>query len=294
VKDIQKLTEQASPTRPCSANTNDGRADRGGLQDLTQDHHPVVKREDVGGNWPRRSPRHGDVAANTPTTQVGARRTPRQADIPMPPLPDQLSDLIGDLIKQEDQMTQEADDQTSAWADSISPPAGASTGRSPTQRQGVTANQLPTTTNCPARRRRAVGKSEARWSATRPRTRGPQNAHPRHQRHLRKGRGQGIAADGAGGATGAARCAARPGGTPGPDAPAQVRRHQDAILKDWQQRLRQQAEHVAGQLRRCTSPAPTWTRPSPHKHASSRARRPYVEMFHTQQMVVQDLRSAAA
>jgi len=75
------------------------------IEEASKDLNPkittlVVKREDVAETGREDRPRHGDVLPNTPTTPGGARRTPRQARHPHAPLPDQLSDLIGDLIKQ--------------------------------------------------------------------------------------------------------------------------------------------------------------------------------------------------
>jgi len=45
---------------------------------------------------------------------------PDMPDIPMAELPDELSDLIGDLLASEEELTEEVEDVTSSWADSIS------------------------------------------------------------------------------------------------------------------------------------------------------------------------------
>jgi len=45
---------------------------------------------------------------------------PDMPDIPMAELPDELSDLIGDLLASEEELTEEVEDITSSWADSIS------------------------------------------------------------------------------------------------------------------------------------------------------------------------------
>ena len=66
-------------------------------------------------------------------------------DVPMPPLPDHLQDMVGDLIAEESALTEQADDQTSSWADSISA-AGWAASDGPISNfsaKGVTGNQLP-------------------------------------------------------------------------------------------------------------------------------------------------------
>ena len=45
---------------------------------------------------------------------------PDMPDIPMAELPDELSDLIGDLLASEEELTEDVEDVTSSWADSIS------------------------------------------------------------------------------------------------------------------------------------------------------------------------------
>ena len=94
-------------------------------------------------------------------------------EIPMVELPDQLSDLIGDLIEEQDELNDAAEDVTSAWADSMSRGRG---GRSPAGRSAIfqrwarRAISCRTTTRCPAGRARADrGGVRARWWRTWPR-----------------------------------------------------------------------------------------------------------------------------
>jgi hypothetical protein len=67
-------------------------------------------------------------------------------DVPMAELPDQLEDLIGELIEEEDDLMEEMEDVTSAWADSIDKGAGWGVSDGPISNmsaQGKTGNRLP-------------------------------------------------------------------------------------------------------------------------------------------------------
>ena len=67
-------------------------------------------------------------------------------DLPLVPLPDELEDLIGELLDAEDEMMEEADDATSAWLGSMDKGIGwdAMDGPMPSMSaKGVTGNQLP-------------------------------------------------------------------------------------------------------------------------------------------------------
>jgi hypothetical protein len=67
-------------------------------------------------------------------------------DVPMAELPDQLEDLIGELIEEEDDLMEEMEDTTSAWADSLDKGAGWGVSDGPISNmsaQGKTGNTLP-------------------------------------------------------------------------------------------------------------------------------------------------------
>jgi len=130
--------------------------------------------------------------------------------------------------------------------------------------KGVTATSYPTTTNCPAAPRRAVGKSEGQMVGNEARgleaaKRPPASPTTPHEKGVVKELQQMAAAGPPG----------RQDARLGPEDSSQTPppKYDDTkmqYLKDWQQRLRQQAEHVAGQLRSCTSPAQPG--PGHHRH----------------------------
>jgi len=67
-------------------------------------------------------------------------------EVPMAELPEQLEDLIGELIEEEDDLMEEMEDVTSAWADSLDKGAGWGVSDGPISNmsaQGKTGNRLP-------------------------------------------------------------------------------------------------------------------------------------------------------
>ena len=69
-------------------------------------------------------------------------------DVPLVELPDELQDLIGDLVESEEDMLEEFDDVTSGWMDSLDIGAGWDTQDGPISNmsaKGVTGNRLPNT-----------------------------------------------------------------------------------------------------------------------------------------------------
>ncbi len=65
---------------------------------------------------------------------------------PMAELPEKLEDIVGDLVEQEEELMQEAEDASSSWADSLDKGAGWDALDGPISNysaQGVTGNQLP-------------------------------------------------------------------------------------------------------------------------------------------------------
>lgn len=70
-------------------------------------------------------------------------------DTPMAELPDKLEDIVGELVEQEEELMEEAEDQSSSWADSLDKGAGWDAADGPMSNfsaQGVTGNQLPNDT----------------------------------------------------------------------------------------------------------------------------------------------------
>jgi hypothetical protein len=304
VKDIQKLTEQGFAD---AALLSEYKQMVEQIEDAAKDLNPkittlVVKREDVGRELAEKIAQDMEMwLPNTPDNTKWVLEEPLdKPDIPMPPLPDQLSDLIGDLIKQEDQMTEEADDQTSAWADSISAAGwGASDGPiSNFSAKGVTGNQLPNNNELSGRAGDGrSGKSEGQMVGNEARGLEGRKTPTRVTNDTyEKGVVKELQQMATGGATGGGKM--RGSGQEGLQGQTPPPKYDDTkmqYLKDWQQRLRQQAEHVAGQLRSVHIASPALDKAIAgmrQAEAQSKDGR-YTEMFHTQQMVVQDLRSAA-
>ena len=68
------------------------------------------------------------------------------ADVPVAELPAELEDIVGDLLDKEEAMTDDVEDVTSAWMDSIDKGAGWDAGDGPISNmsaKGITGNQLP-------------------------------------------------------------------------------------------------------------------------------------------------------
>jgi hypothetical protein len=73
---------------------------------------------------------------------------------PMAELPNELEDIVGDLLEQEEDLMEDADDMTSKWADSLDKGAGWDAMDGPISNmsaQGVTGNMLPNTSEIAGR-----------------------------------------------------------------------------------------------------------------------------------------------
>jgi hypothetical protein len=69
-----------------------------------------------------------------------------RTDTPMPELPEELEDMIGELMENEEDLLEEAEDANANWADSLDKGAGWDTMDGPIANmsaRGVTGNQLP-------------------------------------------------------------------------------------------------------------------------------------------------------
>lgn len=84
---------------------------------------------------------------NTPDKVKWAMEdAPAPADVPVAELPKELEDIVGDLLDKEEAMTDDVEDVTSAWMDSIDKGAGWDAGDGPISNmsaKGITGNQLP-------------------------------------------------------------------------------------------------------------------------------------------------------
>jgi len=85
---------------------------------------------------------------DTPDRQQWSMEEPLdgQTDVPMPELPAELTDIIGELMEQEEDLFEQIEDVTSQWADSLDKGAGWSAEDGPISNmsaRGVTGNRLP-------------------------------------------------------------------------------------------------------------------------------------------------------
>jgi DNA-binding transcriptional MerR regulator len=72
--------------------------------------------------------------------------TQQDTEVPLTDLPDELEDMIGDLMAEEEQLSEDAEDLSSKWMDSIDQGAGWEASDGPISNmsaKGVTGNQLP-------------------------------------------------------------------------------------------------------------------------------------------------------
>lgn len=84
---------------------------------------------------------------DTPDTiKWSMEEPPAAADVPLAELPDELEDMVGELLDQEAAMTEEVEDVSSSWLDSIDKGAGWDAMDGPISSmsaKGVTGNRLP-------------------------------------------------------------------------------------------------------------------------------------------------------
>jgi len=219
-------------------------------------------------------------------------------EIPMVELPDQLHDLIGELIEEQDELNDMAEDLTSAWADSIAEGAGWEVAGGPISNfsaVGKTGNQLPDDNEISGRSGEGrSGRSQGQMvedvakglSGRKTPTRNTNDPYE-----------QGVVKElqemATSGATGGGK--ARGGGREGleGDSPPPL---YDGLeyMKDWQKRLRSKAQRTAGQLRmiRMTSPDMSEIIELMKQAERDADDGRYQEMFQTQRMVLSRLRRA--
>jgi methyl-accepting chemotaxis protein len=301
VKDINKLTEQGFADRTIA---NDYKQMVEQIEEASKNLTPqlitlAVPREQAGRElaeslreememWLPNSPDHIKWMMEEPLDQP---------EIPMPELPDELSDLIGDLIEQQDELNDAAEDVTSAWADSISA-AGWAVSDGPISNfsaVGKTGNQLPENIELSGRSGdgrsgRSQGQLVSDVAKGLPGRKTPTRiTNDAYEQGVVKELQQMATSGSTGG--GKARGSGQEG-LQGTSPPPLMRDMQ--FMRDWQQRIRQKAEKVAGQARQLRTPSEDLERGIERMKQAEQAAVDgrYADMFARQQMVLQNLKMA--
>ena len=176
----------------------------------------------------------------------------------MAELPKQLDDLIGDLMKQEQEMDPDKDDPSSTFMDSIDKGAGWGAGDGPMSNmsaKGVTGNQLPNNDEISGRSGEGRnGKSDGQMVGDTAVGKGGNETPTRMTpTPFENGSVNDQSKDTKGGATGGGKLAGTgQDGLRGPMPPAVQQRLR--VLAEQQAKLRQQAESLALQLRKQRRP----------------------------------------
>ncbi len=302
VKDIMKLTEQGFADQTIA---NDYKEMVEQIEEASKNLNPTlitlaVPREQAGREmaeslveememWLPSSPDHIKWIMEEPLDRP---------EIPMVELPDQLSDLIGELIEDQDALNDMAEDVTSAWADSIAEGAGWEVAGGPISNfsaVGKTGNQLPDNNEISGRSGEGrSGRSQGQMAENVAKGLAGRKTPTRITNDPYE---QGVVKElqqmATGGATGGGK--ARGSGQEGLQGEAPPPLFKDLkYMTDWQKRIRQKAQRVAGQLKmvRIHSPdlAPIIEQMAKAERQAADGR--YVEMFKTQQMVLQQLQMA--
>ncbi|MHB1155355.1 MAG: ATP synthase subunit B family protein [Phycisphaerales bacterium] len=220
-------------------------------------------------------------------------------EIPMVDLPDELSDLIGDLMDEENALNEAAQDVTSSWADSISA-AGWAVGDGPISNfsaVGKTGNQLPNKNELSGRAgegRSGQSQGQLVQDVVRGlggRTTPTRNTNDPYEQGVVKELQQTATSGATGG--GKARGGGQEGlqGDPG-SAPPMYGNLQ--YMKDWQRRIRDKTERVVGQLKqvRIASPELESAVKLMKEAEDDAANGRYQQMFKRQKMVMTTLEAA--
>jgi hypothetical protein len=197
---------------------------------------------------------------NTPDNTKWSMEEPAQtpSDIPMAELPKQLDDLVGDLLKKEQEMDQDKDDVSSSIMDSIDKGAGWGADDGPMSNmsaKGVTGNQLPNNDEIGGRSGEGRnGKSDGQMVGNTAVGKGGNETPTRMTpTPFENGSVNDTSKDTKGGATGGGKLAGTgQDGLRGPMAPQVQQRIK--VLAEQQAKLRQQAESLALQLRKQRRP----------------------------------------
>ncbi len=196
---------------------------------------------------------------NTPdNAKWSMEEPPASTETPMAELPKQLDDLIGDLLKKEDEMDPDKDDVSSSTMDSLDKGAGWGADDGPTSNmsaKGVTGNQLPNNDEIGGRSGEGRnGKSDGQMVGNTAVGKGGNETPTRMTpTPFENGSVNDQSKDTKGGATGGGKLAGTgQDGLRGPMAPPAQQKLR--VLADQQAKLRQQAESLALQLRKQRRP----------------------------------------
>ncbi|MCK4341857.1 MAG: hypothetical protein KAY37_09065 [Phycisphaerae bacterium] len=219
-------------------------------------------------------------------------------DIPMVELPDQLWDYIGDLIEDQNELNDAAEDLTSAWADSIAEGAGWEVAGGPISNfsaVGKTGNQLPDNNELSGRS--GEGRSGRSQGQLVENVAKGLQGRKTPTRITNDSYEQGVVKElqqmATGGATGGGK--ARGAGQEGLQGQSPPPMYEDLRhMREWQKRIRQKAQRVVGQLQvvRVEIPSLEESIRLMREVEQAAAEGRYADMFRTQQMVLQNLRLA--
>jgi len=212
----------------------------------------LEKAEEIEQNLERWLP-------NAPDNTKWSMEEPEgQQDVPMPELPKELDDLIGDLMKQEQADDPEKDDVSSSIMDSLDKGAGWGSGDGPMSdmsAKGVTGNQLPNNDEISGRSGEGRdGKSDGQMVGNTAVGKGGNETPTRMTpTPFENGSVNDQSKDDMGGATGGGKLAGfGQDGLRGPMPPPVQQRMK--VYADQQAKLRQQMESLALQLRKQRRP----------------------------------------
>ncbi|MCW8131643.1 MAG: hypothetical protein KIS92_14955 [Planctomycetota bacterium] len=182
-----------------------------------------------------------------------------ESQTPMAELPKELEDIVGDLLEKEEDLMEEANDQTSKWADSIDKGAGWDAADGPISNmsaQGVTGNQLPNTSEIGGRSGEGrTGKASGEMVGDTATGKGGRKTPTRlNPDPFQAGQIEDTSKDPAGGATGGGKSGAPGGeGLEGP-VPPNLKLSMER-LAGRQADLRNQAERLALNLKMMNYPS---------------------------------------
>ena len=253
VKDIEKLTEQGFGDRTMTSDYKEmvQQIEAAALNMKPKLVEMAVPREQMAREMAEKLAEDMQMwLPNSPDNLKWVMEEPLDKPaIPMPELPDQLRDMIGDLLEQQEELNEAADDKTSAWADSMSA-AGWGVADGPISNfsaKGVTGNQVPNNNEISGRSGdgrsgrssgQMVGDTAKGLAGRQTPTRVTNDPYEQGVvKELQK-----LAASGS---TGGGK--ARGSGQEGLQGEAPPPIYKDMqYMKDWQQKLRQKAERIAG------------------------------------------------
>ena len=300
VKDIEKLTEQGFADRSIA---NDYKEMVEQIEEASLNLTPelvqlAIPREQAGRELAESLVEEMEMwLPNSPDYQQWIMEEPLDfPEIPMVDLPDQLWDYIGELIEDQDDLNEAAEDMTSAWADSLAEGAGWEVAGGPISNfsaVGKTGNQLPDNNELSGRS--GEGRSGRSQGQLVENVAKGLQGRKTPTRITNDAYEQGVVKElqqmATGGATGGGK--ARGAGQEGLQGESPPPMYQDLqYMREWQKRIRQKAQRVAGQLQMVRINIPGLERSIELMRDAEQAavEGRYAEMFKIQQMVLQTLR----